>query len=52
MKCPICGGALEAKVIPGNAKKEHEWVDVDFVCSENDEHRFFVRIRAEDLIEV
>lgn len=54
MKCPKCGQPL-ARLEPYFNTQEisladKNYKDVDFTC--RNDHRFFVRIKPEDLIEV
>jgi len=47
MKCPKCGGEL--KVV--RTQMDDEYVDVDFECKEDEEHRFWCRLDEDDLEE-
>jgi hypothetical protein len=47
VKCPKCKGELRIERV----SILEETVDVDLVCVENQEHKFFARIHDEDLIE-
>lgn len=50
MDCPKEG--CKGSVVAGRIETKDEYVEVGFVCTqEGDEHRFFTRVRSEDLCE-
>ena len=49
MNCPKCGKELEVSV--NIYAKDYNYQDIDFRCSEDETHSYFVRIKEEDLLE-